>query len=399
MEPQALRLRVADPNAARLNGEAMQAMAARRLGDARRLLEEGLRLDSGHMPLWLNLAAIQRVEGDIGGALNSVDEALKLEPMAFPALLMRGSLLEAKGLPREAARAYSVALSQTPPADRLDEGMRQAVARANQVHDAFGRELEAHFEAQLRPQIGNGSAASSRRMNQFLDHMTGKRRPYPQKPTNFYYPGLPAIEFYDREDFPWLDMVEAATDDVRAELLAVLGAESGQKELEPYMQRPDTEPVQQWGELNKSLKWSAYHFALMGKLYDEHRRACPKTASLLDQVPFPLVQNRSPAALFSILQPRTHIPAHNGAGNVRLLCHLPLILPGNCRFRVGNSVREWKMGEAMIFDDTIEHEAWNDSDQVRAVLIFDIWHPMLTAEERDFISRSLASVDEFMQDA
>ena len=133
----------------------------------------------------------------------------------------------------------------------------------------------------------------------------------------------------------------------------------------------------------------------MGKLYEDHRRACPKTAALLDQVPFPLVQNRSPAALFSILQPKTHIPAHTGAGNIRLLCHLPLILPGNCRFRVGSSVLEWKMGEAMVFDDSIEHEAWNDSDQRRAVMIFDIWHPLLSADERDYIRRSLTAMDAF----
>jgi len=70
-------------------------------------------------------------------------------------------------------------------------------------------------------------------------------------------------------------------------------------------------------------------------------------------------------------------------------------LPPDCRLRVGNSVREWRMGEAMVFDDTIEHEAWNDSDELRAVLIFDIWNPALTADERDFISRTLASVDGF----
>jgi aspartyl/asparaginyl beta-hydroxylase (cupin superfamily) len=83
---------------------------------------------------------------------------------------------------------------------------------------------------------------------------------------------------------------------------------------------------------------------------------------------------------------------------VRLLCHLPLVLPGNCRFRVGNETREWKMGEAFVFDDTIEHEAWNDSDQMRAVLIFDVWNPLLTQEERDFISHALIGMDQFTRE-
>lgn len=63
--------------------------------------------------------------------------------------------------------------------------------------------------------------------------------------------------------------------------------------------------------------------------------------------------------------------------------HLPLILPPRCRYRVGNEYREWKLGKAWVFDDTIEYEAWNDSDEVRVLLIFDIWNPLLTDAERE----------------
>ena len=85
--------------------------------------------------------------------------------------------------------------------------------------------------------------------------------------------------------------------------------------------------------------------------------------------------------MFSLLKPHTHIPAHVGVSNARLVVHLPLILPPDCRFRVGNEVREWRVGQALVFDDTIEHEAWNDSDALRVNLIFDIWHPALDVEE------------------
>jgi aspartyl/asparaginyl beta-hydroxylase (cupin superfamily) len=393
-EPSRPALRIADPSAARLNSEAMQAMSGGRLDEAKRLLEESLRRDSAFLPAWINQAALQRAGGDIPGALSSVENALKLDPLCFPALLMRGSLFDAQGKIRDAAAAYGIALTRMPPADQLDEATRRACARAREVNDRFAAELGDWLDRSIRPEIGRGAAAPTRRMNQFLDHLSGNRRPYHQKPTNFFYPGLPSIEFWDRDAFPWLEMVEAATDDIRGELLNVANSPS----LEPYMQRDPTQPVQQWGELNHSLRWSAYHFALMGKPYPEHRRECPKTAAILDQVPFPSIPHRSPASLFSILQPRTHIPAHNGAGNVRLLCHLPLVLPPDCRFRVGNESREWKMGEALVFDDTIEHEAWNNSDQMRAVLIFDIWNPLLTPEERDFISRALAGMDDFTRE-
>jgi tetratricopeptide (TPR) repeat protein len=390
-EPARPILRIADPNAARLNQQAMQAIAANRLVEAKRLLEEALRLDSGLLPAWLNLTALQRLGGDLDGALASLESALKLDPMSFPALLMRGSMLDAQGKIPEAARAYGIALTQMPPAEHLDEATRRAAARAREVNERYAAEVGDWLDRALRPDIGQGSAAPTRRMNQFLDHLSGRRRPYPQKPTNFFYPGLPAIEFWDREPFPWLEMVEAATNDILGEFQAVANSDT----LEPYMQRPAAEPVQQWGELNHSLRWSAYHFALMGTLYEEHRRECPKTAAVLDQVPFPAIPGRSPAALFSILQPRTHIPAHNGAGNIRLLCHLPLVLPPDCRFRVGNEMREWKMGEAFVFDDTIEHEAWNDSDRMRAVMIFDVWNPLLAPEEREFVTRALTGLDDF----
>ena len=61
--------------------------------------------------------------------------------------------------------------------------------------------------------------------------------------------------------------------------------------------------------------------------------------------------------------------------NTRLTCHLPLIVPPGCGFRVGNEVREWVEGKLLVFDDTIEHEAWNDSGEDRVVLIFDIGGP------------------------
>ena len=71
--------------------------------------------------------------------------------------------------------------------------------------------------------------------------------------------------------------------------------------------------------------------------------------------------------------------------NTRLTVHLPLIVPPDCGFRVGSETREWVPGKAWVFDDTIEHEAWNESDVPRGILIFDIWNPFLTAAERDLM--------------
>ena len=380
--------------ALRLNSQALQAIANRRPAEARQLLRSAIGLDPMLLPAWLNLATAQRMEGDLPGALATIDEVLRIEPLAFRSLLMRASLLEAMGRRRLAATAYGNALSQVPEEDRLDEGTRRAVAHAREFRAKNFADLEGFLQSHAGTP-GGSSSAEARRMGGFTDHLLGKRQRFRSEPTHYFYPGLPSIEFYDREDCPFLPEVEAATDEVRAELLSVLEDQVAAADLEPYMQRSDTEPLEQWTELNKSLKWSAYHFAIYGRHFTEHRQRCPKTAALLDRMPQPDIQNRCPASLYSILEPKTHIPGHNGVANFRLLCHLPLILPGNCRFRVGSSIREWQMGEAFVFDDTIEHEAWNDSDQRRAVFIFDVWHPYLSTDERDHIRRSLAAIDAF----
>ena len=95
--------------------------------------------------------------------------------------------------------------------------------------------------------------------------------------------------------------------------------------------------------------------------------------------------------MFSLLAPGIRIPPHTGVNNARLVCHLPLIVPPGCWFRVGAETREWQRGSAFLFDDTIEHEAMNPSDQLRVVFIFDVWHPGLTPSERAAVRRVIAA--------
>jgi aspartate beta-hydroxylase len=376
--------------AALLNREAVTALANRRLTDARDLLTQALALDAKHLPAWINLAIANRMEGDLPGAMQALDQARIVEPLHFPALLMRGSLYEAMDKPRHAAMAYNIALTQMLPSDVADVATRRAVEHARSYVDAYKREMESFLVQQSEVEHLSGASAPVRRMQGFLDGVLGRRKVFHSSPTNFYYPGLPSIEIFDRDEFPWIAELEALTPDIQAELANVFD-----DEVEPYVQRPDTEPIEQWGELNRSKRWSAYHFANHGQIFPAHRSKCPKTAALLDRMPQPQVVNRSPAALFSILQPKTHIPPHCGVANFRLVCHLPLVLPPDCWLRVGNSKKYWKMGEAFVFDDSIEHEAWNGSDQRRTVLIFDIWHPYLNEDERQFISRTIAAMDQF----
>lgn len=132
-----------------------------------------------------------------------------------------------------------------------------------------------------------------------------------------------------------------------------------------------------------------------GKKIETNCFRCPKTAGLLASLPMAVQEGHGPTVMFSVLAPHTHIPPHTGSTNLRLITHLPLILPPGCRFRVGNETREWRLGKAWVFDDTIEHEAWNDSDETRVILIFDVWNPLITEAERSLVSSMMLAMRQF----
>jgi aspartyl/asparaginyl beta-hydroxylase (cupin superfamily) len=207
---------------------------------------------------------------------------------------------------------------------------------------------------------------------------------------------LPAIEFFERDDFPWLDRFEASADGIREEFLRVFQTEDG---FVPYVSYPPDVPLNQWAALNHSPSWSAFHLYEKGREVAANAAKCPLTMGLLATAPQPVQFGRTPAAMFSLLKPGTRIPPHTGVSNVRLVTHLPLIVPPDCGFRVGNEIREWVPGKAWIFDDTIEHEAWNGSDSLRVVLIFDVWHPQLSQSEREMITALGAAVDQYVGEA
>jgi aspartyl/asparaginyl beta-hydroxylase (cupin superfamily) len=220
------------------------------------------------------------------------------------------------------------------------------------------------------------------RVRAYAEHLAGRRKIYRHEPTAGHFPFLPALEFFPRSLTPWFDRLESATDAVRAELISLWQDEDG---FRPYVRFDASEPVNQWAELNHSPKWSAFFLLEDGQRVESNLARCPDTARLLDTLPMLDIPGKSPTAMFSILKPKTRIPAHTGSSNVRSTVHLPLVVPEGCGFRVGATTRPWRVGEAWAFDDTIEHEAWNNSDQPRAVLILDIWNPLLSGAEREAV--------------
>src|SRR5262249_12646320 len=128
---------------------------------------------------------------------------------------------------------------------------------------------------------------------------------------------------------------------------------------------------------------------------EENLARCPKTAAALAGWPQCDLLRTGPTAVFSILDAHTRIPPHVGVNNARLIVHLPLVVPPGCGFRVGGETRSWDPGKAFVFDAPIEHEAWNDSDAPRAVLILDTWNPQVSPAERELVTALTAAVGDY----
>lgn len=328
-------------------------------------------------------------EQDHRADLATADRALAANPHDLRALIAKGDALAGLGDGRAAASFYSSALRTAGDGKGLAPEVIADLRRAQAAVQAQAQRFEAHLTASLGA-AGFDAATSSDRFALSLDLMAGRKRLYQQEPRFYLFPGLPQIQFQPRETLPWLTAVEAAAGEIRAELDGLLAEpELFRPYVEPRADRPNRDAV----GMMSNADWSALFLWKDGEEQPEIARRCPRTLAALAEVPLCRVPGRTPSILFSKLTAGARIPPHHGLINTRLICHLPLIAPPGSRFRVGNDTRDWREGQAWAFDDTIEHEAANESGLDRTILIFDVWKPELSEEERALVSALFQAVD------
>lgn len=323
--------------------------------------------------------------------LARADALLAVDGADIAGLILKGDALSAQGDARSSASFYSSALRHASARPNLDPGLVPDLRRAQAAVKAQAKAFEDHLSHSLAG-AGFDAARSSDRFALSLDLMQGRKKLYLQQPRFYLFPGLPQIQFQSRDGLPWLSEVEQATADITAELQALL-AEPGL--FEPYIKPRSDRPNTDASGMMDNPDWSALFLWKDGVEQTDVARRCPRTMEALKGVPLCRVPGRTPSILFSRLTPGARIPPHHGLINTRLICHLPLIAPPGSSFRVGNDVREWKAGQAWAFDDTIEHEAANNSGLDRTILIFDVWKPELTPEERDLVAALFKAVDDY----
>jgi aspartyl/asparaginyl beta-hydroxylase (cupin superfamily) len=379
----------------RHNPIALNALAVHALdtGDARhaaQLLTRAVAADAKAIPLWLNLAKAHRLLADFENERTSLNHALEIDQLDLTALIRMAELEQRLGEAKAAAAHWSGVLQLSQGMGQLSTEFQDICIKAQSFVDRFSRGLAETVDAGLAEVRNNIDGAARRRFDAAIDHALGRRRIYQNKCDGMFFPFLPADEFFDRKHFPWLSEIETRTDAIRKELDALLARGSV---FSPYVTQAPGTPSNLWTTLDNSSDWDSRFLTKFGAQDHAARQLCPATASAMDALPLFDIPGRGPNVFFSLLRAGAHIPAHTGVSNTRAIVHLPLIVPDHCTFRVGGETRTWQVGHAFAFDDTIEHEARNDSDALRAVLIFDVWNPHLSAEERELLTTFFAIAD------
>jgi len=176
---------------------------------------------------------------------------------------------------------------------------------------------------------------------------------------------VPTTPFLDPALLPWTAALERRYPEIRAELDEVLRYRD---EL-PNFQDISVDQA----TITDDDRWKTFFFYGYGFTAGKNVERCPETARLLNEIP------GMTTAMFSILSPHKKIPPHGGPYKGVLRYHLGLLVPepaAACGIRVGGDVRHWAEGQSLVFDDTHEHEAWNDTDGIRVVLFVDVKRPL-----------------------
>lgn len=185
-----------------------------------------------------------------------------------------------------------------------------------------------------------------------------------------------------REEFPWIQDIEDQFDVIKEELLSLRNS-SG---FQPYRGPKWISDIKADDGIGaKSVDsgdWNIFYLFLHDLKFDENCRKCPKTVEIIEDI----IPRQYHHSFFSAMNPKTHILKHYGPTNKKLRFHLPLLGVEGSRLRVNDEIKHLKVGEAYVFDDSFEHEAWHDGDATRIILICDFWHPDLTNDEIKFLN-------------
>ena len=364
--------------------QGLGALKARDHARAAALLAEAAAALPPDQMAWLALANAEQGCGRSDAAEDALDRQLALHQRDIGALLFKGQLRERSGDARAASTFYRAALNQIAIDGHLPPSLRALHDHARAYLAATDMKFTEYLLAQIDGEI-------SPTIRESIGLLTGQREIDLQRPLVFYYPGLAQRRFFERCEFLWLEPMLELVPAMQTELAAL---RAGPDRFTPYVVATPDRPAPANPLLNDPA-WGTVHFWKGGEIVAENAAACPATMAALAHAPMPQIPGRSPNAHWSRLKPGTHIAPHCGMLNTRLICHIPILTAPGCSLRVGSETREWRNGEPLIFDDSIEHEARNSGPAERVVLLFEIWRPEIDEADRAALTKIFASINAY----
>lgn len=368
------------------------------------ILEKGLKLAGENVDLRFRLALVHQREGRTQAAHDQYARVVDSAPAHAGAWLKLGICKGELGDDEGSARAIQRAVLLKPELrEAADDQSLPAPLRAELK--VARKRLRSRYTAMTDASVAASKErfpdADLHRLEEAFEFLQGKPRrlSHPdQRPGFLLFPDMPARPWYEREEFSWVEQVEAATPVIMQELAALGGGASG---FAPYLHgvsktgSKTTYTGEDFSVLADSMDWNAFHLMKAGRI-EENIARCPRTTELMDALPLAEARAYMPEVFFSVLRPGAHIVPHFGQMNIRLTVHLGLTIPPDCGIRVHEETRGWEPGRVIIFDDSFKHEAWNRSDAERVVLIFEVWNPDLSAAEIFGIQHFLEQRGEWM---
>ncbi|GHF10359.1 hypothetical protein GCM10017044_00050 [Kordiimonas sediminis] len=369
----------------------MKALQDKRPQEAHAAFKKLIDNGTENASIWMAIAYACRDMDDRSGCAEAVDKSLALEPRNPRAYVLKADSFYNDEDFQAATAFYLKAMNVAPDPKNTSPDLQAELDRAQTRFTELTTAFEDYLVNGIKKKADETGDAG-KRISRSIEYMIGKKQPYFQQPKTYFFPELPNKEFYEVSDFDWVSELEAATTDILHELENAI---ENSADFSPYLTRKDNRPQSDPHGLADNDGWAAFYLYKDGNIVEKNAALCPKTMDALQKVPLPKITGRAPNVLFSRLRPGAKIPPHTGMVNTRLIGHLPLIIPPECGFRVGHDTREWEVGKVWLFDDTIDHEAWNNSSQDRYILLFEIWKPELSTTERELVSKLLMSVDEY----
>ncbi|MBL4674010.1 MAG: aspartyl/asparaginyl beta-hydroxylase domain-containing protein [Arenicella sp.] len=373
----------------RLLAQADQAFSAGQANQGLTLLRQYNLLNSNDAASWHRQAIIEEQIGDFSAAGKAHFRCIEIAPGNAMGYLYAGYWLQQNNQQIQAIAAlYSLAYDLDPSSLALWQHVQ--VSAPTQLRSREANKVMRHVLSEQHRSVCSSLRNAERIKNAHWVQTSDQPISFGIEnfaPELFFIQGLSSKPFYSVEELIWAEQLNTKCSTIKSELTYAMQQQLAKDSLRPYLDK-NFSSHSKLGELANSSNWLAIDLFSNGELNTDISSLFPETLDALTALPTYNLNQNPFEVFFSFLKPGQSIAPHFGQSNHALTVHLPLDIPAECYLEVGDEKQSWREGEVLVFDDSFLHSAHNHSDLNRVVLIFSIWHPQLSSDERNAVRQS-----------